>query len=65
VAYRANDTRETGIQRMTDSEALGALTALRDARRLREQLRAARGGAVLSESWPVIRDARETAASGV
>ena len=49
---------------MTDSEALEGLTALREARALREQLRAARSGAVLSESWPLIREARETSANG-
>lgn len=64
---RANreDGADTGLvweshaRPLTEEERQRGLAALESSRKLIEEMRAARGGVPLDESWPMIREARE------
>jgi len=47
------------IRPLTDEEVRRGLEALEASRRLGERILARRGGKLLDESWPMIREARE------
>jgi excisionase family DNA binding protein len=51
--------RQPHIRRLTDQEVQQGLAAMKEAARLREEMRARRGGATMPESWALIREARE------
>ena len=51
--------------RLTDEEVAAALKAMVEARELQEAILLRRGGKPLSESWPIIRRAREERARAI
>jgi excisionase family DNA binding protein len=61
VEYRVEPEtkRFSSPSKLTDAEATAALSAIQQARAFRNELKAQRGGALLSESWHLIREARE------
>jgi len=50
-------------RRLTDAEVDAALAAMKQAQHLRDAMQARRGGKLLPESWPELREAREERAS--
>lgn len=47
------------IEPLTEDQVRQGLEAIKEAKALREEVRAKRGGQLLSPSWPLIRKARE------
>jgi excisionase family DNA binding protein len=60
---RPHSQADVGQRRLTDAEVTAALATMKQAQQLREAMQARRGGNLLPESWPDLRDAREERAN--
>lgn len=63
IHERLHGQAAAGQRRLTDAEVTAALTAMKQAQQLRETMQARRGGTLLPESWPDLREAREERAN--